>query len=233
MKATLVLHVLAGTLAVVLGYVALYSAKGRTLHRRSGVLFVYAMIAMAALGMVLTIVRGVSPAANIPAGLLTITLVVTALTTVRPSAGARWLDVGAMAVALAVGAVSFTFGVEALANGGRRDGIPAFPFFLFGVAGVTAAVGDWHVLRFGARQGAARLARHLWRMCFALFIAALSFSVQLPKFVPKPYRVPGLFALPILAVLVTMLYWLWRVRTRRSLRGLAVTGAPDTLLPQP
>jgi uncharacterized membrane protein len=232
MRATLLVHILTGTLAVVVGYVALYAAKGGTLHRRSGMLFVYAMIVMAALGMVITIVRGVSPAANIPAGLLTITLVVTAFTTVRPSAGARWLHVGAMVVALAVGTVSLTFGVEALANGGRRQGIPAFPFFMFGVAGLVAGAGDLRVMRSGARQGAARLARHLWRMCFALFIAALSFSVQLPKFIPKPYRVPALFALPILAVLVTMFYWLWRLRTRRSVRGLVMAGAPDALLPQ-
>jgi uncharacterized membrane protein len=232
MNGTLVVHILTGTLAVVAGYVALYAAKGGTLHRRSGTLFVYAMIAMAALGMAITIVRGISPAANIPAGLLTTTLVVTAFTTVRPSAAARWVDIGAMLVALVVGVVSLSFGAEALAAGGRRQGIPAFPFFLFGIAGLVAGAGDLRVLQSGARRGAARLARHLWRMCFALLIAALSFSVQLPKFIPKPYRIPALLALPIVAVLVTMLYWLWRLRTRRPLRGLAVTTAPDTLLPQ-
>ncbi len=29
-----------------------------------------------------------------------------------------------------------------------------------------------------------------------------------------------LLALPVLAVLVTMFYWLWRVRVRRSFRGM-------------
>ena len=36
-----------------------------------------------------------------------------------------------------------------------------------------AAAGDLHVLRSGMPRGGPRLARHLWRMCFALFIAAL------------------------------------------------------------
>src|SRR5689334_25112093 len=98
MNATLALHIFTGTAAVLGGFVALYSAKGGTLHRRSGLLFVYLMIVMAALGMVITLVRGVAPVANIPAGLLTIALVVTALTTVRPAAGAPWLAVGAMVV---------------------------------------------------------------------------------------------------------------------------------------
>jgi uncharacterized membrane protein len=225
MKATLMVHILAGTLAVLLGFVALYTAKGGTLHRRSGVLFVYLMIAMATLGMVITIVRGVAPVANIPAGLLTISLVVTALTTMRPEAGARWLDVGAMLVLFGVGIASLAFGAVAVANGGRLDGIPAFPLFMFGVVGLLAAGGDVRVLRSGARRGAARLRRHLWRMCFALFVASLSFTGQLPKrFIPKQYHYPLLFSLPTLAVLVTMLYWLWRVRTRQPSHGVTVGG---------
>jgi hypothetical protein len=57
-------------------------------------------------------------------------------------------------------------------------------------------------------------------MSIALFIAALSFSVQLPKFLPKPLRIRGLLILPVVAVLVTMVYWLWRIGIRRSVRGL-------------
>jgi hypothetical protein len=212
MHATLLVHIFTGIVAVLLGYVALYAPKGGPLHRRSGLLFVYLMVAMATLGMVITIVRGVAPVANIPAGLLTIALVVTGLTTMRPEAGARWLSVGAMLVLLAVGVASLVFGVEAVANGGRLDGIPAFPLFMFGVVGLLAAAGDLQVLRSGARRGSARLARHLWRMCFALFVASLSFTGQLPKrFVPRQYHHPLLFALPVLAVLVTLLYWLIRI----------------------
>lgn len=63
-------------------------------------------------------------------------------------------------------------------------------------------------------------------MSFALFIAALSFFLGQAKVIPKPIRIPGLLALPVLAVLVTMLYWLWRVRIRRSLRGIVRIGSP-------
>jgi putative ABC transport system permease protein len=60
------------------------------------------------------------------------------------------------------------------------------------------------------------LTRHLWRMSFALLIAAMSFFLGQAKVFPQPVRIYPLLALPVLAVLVTMLYWLWRVRARRS-----------------
>jgi hypothetical protein len=63
-------------------------------------------------------------------------------------------------------------------------------------------------------------------MSFALGIAALSFGVQMTKFIPEQYRLPGLLMLPVLAVLLTMFYWLWRVRFKRSLRGIVLVRAP-------
>jgi hypothetical protein len=59
-------------------------------------------------------------------------------------------------------------------------------------------------------------------MSFALLIAALSFFIGQAKVIPKPIRIPGLLALPVLAVLLTMVYWLWRIRVRRSFRGIVV-----------
>ena len=221
MRLTLLVHILAGGLGLVFGYVALYAAKGAPLHRRSGLLFVYAMLPMALFGLSISAFQNVAPEINIPAGLLTSYLVMTALTTVRPpTAASRWLNVVAMLVALTVGVTMLTFGLEALANGGTRNGMPAFPFFMFGVVGLLASGGDFRMIRSGTLRGASRLARHLWRMSFALFIAALSFSVQLAKMIPRPVRIPALIALPMLAVLVTMLYWLWRVRIRRPFRGI-------------
>ena len=103
--------------------------------------------------------------------------------------------------------------------------MPAFPFVMFGVVAVLGTVGDVRVLRSGALRGSPRIARHLWRMSFALFIAALSFFIGQSDELPASLRIMPLLALPVLAVLVTMLYWLWRVRIRRSLRGVTVVPA--------
>ena len=84
------------------------------------------------------------------------------------------------------------------------------------------------MMRSGPLQGAKRLARHLWRMCFALFIAALSIFIGQADVIPEQFRNRGFLALPVLAVLVTMLYWLWRVRRKRAIRGVvAVNAAQD------
>ena len=103
-----------------------------------------------------------------------------------------------------------------------RNGIPAFPYFMFGVVGTLGAVLDVKMMRSGALKGASRLARHLWRMCFALFIAALSFFIGQADVIPKPVRIMPLLAVPMLVVLVTMFYWLWRIRIRRTFRGVIV-----------
>jgi len=222
MGTTLLIHIAAGGLGLLSGYVALFSSKGSRLHRRTGMVFVCAMLVMSFAGLVVTIGRNVALATNVPAALLTAHLVVTSLTTLRPPPrGGRWLDFGALLVALGVGLTSLAFGFEALAAGGTRKGMPAFPFFLFGVVGVLAAGGDARVLHSGALRGASRIARHLWRMSFALFIAALSFFLGQSDELPRALRILPLLALPVLAVLVTMLYWLWRVRGRRSAPGLS------------
>lgn len=218
-------HILAGSLGLVAGYVALYSPKGATVHRKSGMVFVCAMLTMCFFGTLIAAVRGVAPAINIPAALLTSYLVITALTTVRPlGAGARGLDIGLMLAAFVVGMTDLTFALEAIANGGKRQGMPAFPFVMFAVVGLLGSAGDLRVIRSGALEGASRLARHLWRMSFALFIAALSFFIGQAKVIPEPVRILPLLALPVLAVVVTMVYWLWRVRIRRTF-GASLTPA--------
>ena len=52
------IHIVAGGLAIILGAVALSVTKGGTIHRRSGVLFVYAMLIMALTASILSLLNG-------------------------------------------------------------------------------------------------------------------------------------------------------------------------------
>ena len=222
---TLGMHIVAGALGLLAGFVALYVAKGAWLHRKSGTVFVYTMIVMALVGGLIALVRSKAPEGNVPVALLTTYLVITGLTTVRPRrAGSGRLDVGLVLLASAIGVTFFAFGALAIASpSGKLHGFPAAPFFIFGGITLLAIIGDVRLIRSGGSQairGAPRLARHLWRMSTALLIATLSASVQFGKLIPKQYRVPGMLMLPLLAIVVTMVYWLWRVRVRRSLRGI-------------
>jgi hypothetical protein len=220
------------TLGLIAGYIALFAFKGGAVHRRAGILFVYAMTTMCVGGLMIAVVRSVAPEINVPAALLTSYLAITALITVRPvTAGARPLAIVLMLIALGVGVTMLTVAAEAFANGGRRNGMPAFPFVMFGVVGMLGFLGDLRVLRTGALKGSQRLGRHLWRMSFALFIAALSFSVQAAKLLSRQgIKVPGAaIAVPMLIVLVAMFYWLWRVRGRRSLTGVVRVVVPEAV----
>lgn len=228
MRLDLVVHIFAGAVGILSGYVALSVAKGAGLHRRSGMVFVYAMTTMALIGTTIAFARDVAPWANGPVGLLTAYLVMTGLTTVRrPSAErSRQLDFGLMLLVVAVTVTLFTFGVRVLASPtGKLYGMPALPFLIFAGIGLLATVGDLRLIRAGGVQtirGAPRLARHLWRMCTALLIAAFSFFLGQAKVIPKPIRIVPLLLIPPLIVLGALLYWLWRVRFRGSLRGIVV-----------
>ncbi|HEY0035170.1 MAG TPA: hypothetical protein VGB66_00710 [Longimicrobium sp.] len=228
MRMTLILHIAAGSLALISGYVALYAAKGARVHRGSGAMFVYAMLAMSFFGMAIAAGRGVAPAINIPAGLLCSYLVVTAMTAFRPvDAATRRLNAGAMLVAIGVSLTSLTFGFQAVANGGMRNGMPAVPFFMFGIVALLGSAGDLRMIRSGVPpRGGARIARHLWRMCFALFIAAMSFFIGQADEFPEAVRIPLLLATPVLAPVVSMAYWLWRVRSRPPVRATMIARAP-------
>jgi len=222
MKLVYLIHVLAGTLGLLTGYAALYASKGSAAHRRIGMTFVYTMLTMCLFGMFIAVGRGVAPEINIPAAVITAYLIITAVTTIRPGfSGDRQLHIALMVAAFAIAVADTRFAIEAFSNGGTRDGMPAFPFVMFGTVAFLGVAGDARVLQSGALTGAPRIARHLWRMCFALFIAALSASVQFSRMVPPSLRIP-VMVIPMLVALGCLVYWMWRVRLRKSLRGLSL-----------
>jgi hypothetical protein len=101
------------------------------------------------------------------------------------------------------------------------------PMFVFGVVGLLAAAGDARVMRAGGIQGPRRIARHLWRMCFAMWVAAASFFWGPPGRVPEAIQIPALLAIAVLLPIVVMFYWLWRVRVRQKFPGMPGVRAPS------
>lgn len=221
MRMILLVHILTGGLGLLSGYVALSVTKGASLHRKSGTLFVCVMLTMAVTGMVISTVEGVGPEINVPSSLLVIYMVITSLTTVRPAAGRRWLDRALMLMAMATGLGCFALASRAIATGGREAGL-AYPLVMFGIVAVLASAGDRRMMRTGALRGAPRLVRHLWRMCFALFVASIAFFLGRTR-VPEMFRHPALLASGVLLPIVAMLYWQWRLGVRQTRRGLRMS----------
>ena len=219
-------HLVAGLIALAAGVVALSSLKGAPLHRKSGIVFVYAMLLVALSGVVMATIG--SQKLNLLGGLLTFYMVTTALVTVRRRpAGFHWIDSGALVLALAIGVLGISFGIEASSSAtGRIDGLPPAPAFMFGTVALLAAIGDIRMMVRGV-PGTRRVARHLWRMCFALFSAVSSFfPAQVPKLLP-PLRGAGVLWIPSLLVLSLMVFWLWRVRARQGPRDMDRFAAVD------
>src|SRR4030095_12327235 len=101
---------------------------------------------------------------------------------------------------------------------------------------MAEAIGDLRIMRFGVPRGGPRLARHLWRMCFALFIAAGSFfsiRARVAKILPEPFTTAPMRALPIVLLFGAMFYWLWRVRSRRRALPVRHDSMPLTGLSGP
>jgi hypothetical protein len=146
----------------------------------------------------------------------------------RPTKGIgnEHLRLGRASGCHAIGATIVTYGVQkATGHAGLKDGVPAGMYFFLGSIALLAAAGDVRMLVRGGVFGTQRLARHLWRMCFALFIASGSFFLGPANRPLRLLRTVGLrqqmFAailskevLLLLAILplILMIFWLFRVR---------------------
>lgn len=209
------LHILAGSLAILAGFLALYAGKGSPLHRRSGLVFVLAMLVMCASAALMAAFLRPN-AVNVLAALLTTYLIGTSLLGVRYSElQTRPVIAALMLMALLLAAFAFDLALTALRHPrGVIEQVPAPPLFMFGAVALIAAAMDARLLWVGRLQGAPRLARHLWRMTYAMWIATSSFFLGQAKFFPQPLRKLWLLAIPVLIVTVLLFYWLWKVQRK-------------------
>jgi hypothetical protein len=219
----LAVHFAAGLVSIVSGALALTVAKGGPLHKRAGVVFTWAMILLGLTAAGIGTYE--SNTAQVAAGFVAAYLVFTAMITVKPMPMiGRRFDILLMVLAFLYAAMSLYAGVtEWLDPTIEVVGRPrAGPPLIAGVVILLAAIGDLRAIRTGGLQGTARLARHLWRMCFALFVATGSFFLGQMKFIPETVRVVPLLLVLGFAPLLFLIYWMWRVRFRGRLGGIVV-----------
>jgi hypothetical protein len=172
-----------------------------------------------------------SQPSNISRGIITLYLVTTGLLTLRAhDARSRAIDGVTTVIAFAISIYCLNVAVAAVRSPtGRLDGVPPHPMFVFAFVALLAALGDTRAMLVGGLRGAQRIARHLWRMCFAMFIATGSFFLGQAKVFPKPIRIVPLLALPVLLVVVTMLYWMIRLPFTKWYRRHAIDSLKLTL----
>jgi hypothetical protein len=214
----LVFHISAGTLGLLSGAAAMFFRKGSRRHRVAGNVFVISMLSLSASGAYLGFMK--HQMLNGLQGVLTFYLVATAWWTAKRRDGeAGIFDWGALIVPLAVGTGLVIYGLEAAnSQKGSEGGYPAAAYFIFGSVALLFAAGDVRTLVRGGISGSQRIARHLFRMCYALFTATASFFLGRQIF-PAFLRKTGVLFLLSFLPLILMIFWLFRVRFTDAYRN--------------
>jgi hypothetical protein len=148
------------------------------------------------------------------------------------------LDWVALLIPLAIGILGWRNGLDAVHSPtGSKYGVPAGMHLFMGSVCLLAATGDVHMLMHGGVPGTKRIARHLWRMRFGLFIAAGSFFLGDSN---RPLRLlsavglgqhlsPALFSTSGYLILSVppLIFWLVSVRFTNAFKGESIPVGED------
>lgn len=214
----LVVQICAGILGILSGAVAMSFRKGSHRHGAAGKLFVLSMLSMSASAVCLALMK--HQIGNVLGGAFTFYLVATVWATARRGEGeTRILDWIALLFVLVVGASNVILSLEAAhSRTGFKDGYPAGLYFFSGSLALQAAGVDVRLPVRNGVSGTQRLVRHLWRMCYALFVAAGSLFIAQQQVFPAFLRQTNVLFLPGVLPLVLMIFWLLRVRFANTYR---------------
>jgi uncharacterized membrane protein len=201
--AVVFVHVTAGAFSLVSGAGALFARKGEALHRLSGNVFFVSMIVMTVAAFIAAIAN--QQAINISASTVTFYMITTSWVAATRKDG----EIGQFETFALFGGL----GVVATAAWFAVVDKPAAPVhYVFGSVAAIAVLCDVSVIWRNGISGARRIARHLWRMSFAMLVATGAYFAGQPKFVPAILRETQLNLVPVIAVLVLLFFWLVRVR---------------------
>lgn len=214
-------HVLSGTLCVGAGGTAFLAPKGRPVHRAAGTVFLVSMLATALSGAVIGVLEPTRLLITAFAGLLAAYLVLTGWRTARwrtgRPGGFEWV---ALVAILAGTAGLATLAVLALqTETGRLLGFAGEDYAMLAMMSALGAVADLTLLIRGPLSPRHRIARHLWRMGLAFFIAVGSFFTGPgARVFPEALRESGLLSLPEGLTALLILLFLVRTLLKRSRR---------------
>ena len=225
-------HICAGTLGLLSGTAAMSFRKGSPRHILAGRVFVVSMLTMAVGAVYLAIVR--HQPNNIGGGIITFYLIGTGWLTARRRDGkTSRIDWVLLLIPLVLGILTWMNGIKIVRSGASsQDGVPVGMTFFMGSVMLLAAAGDLRMLVGGGVPGAKRIARHLWRMCFGLFIAAGSFfmgpsnrplrllsNVGMGRYLPQALFSTTLYLILTILPLILLIFWLVRVRFTKAYEG--------------
>lgn len=220
MPILMMIHVLAGTIAVLSGASALLAHKGQSLHRAAGNLFFFSMAVSAIAGSVVALQTPTM--ITFIAGLFTFYLVLTSWLTVRIQCQNTLIfNILNLVFAAVIGYLGITSGMTALESADSLlHGYSSEPYFFFGGLAAFCAILDATMIWRGGYSGAHRIARHLWRMCLALYFAMGSlFTGPGAQIFPESLQGSWVLSLPENIVALLMIFWLARYLVFRTFKA--------------
>ena len=236
----LVAHICAGTAGLLSGTAALSFRKGSPRHVLAGKVFVASMLTMAAGAVYLAVVK--HQPNNVGGGIFTFYLILTAwLTARRRHRETSRLDWVVSLIPLTLGILAWNSGIKALrSHEDLPGGVPVGMHLFMASVMLLAAAGDVRMLLHGGIVGTQRVVRHLWRMCFGLFIAAGSFflgpsnrplrllsTLKLSQHLPSALFSTNLYLVLTVLPLALLIFWWVRVRFTNAFPGKSMSRGDD------
>lgn len=219
MKAILIPHIAAGVIAVFSGFLAVTVRKGGRVHVLAGTWFFGSMLVLGVTASILEPFRTPQPGSPI-GGMIVCYFVATSWVTARRRDGRPgWFEKLACAAVLALATLVIIGG---LTGATQRPGVA----LAVGATCLLAGLLDLNFILRGQLSGAQRIARHLWRMCCAFFIATGSFFLGQQNVLPEAVRGSPLLWVLAFAPFAFMLFWLIRMRFAKAWARL-VFAAPS------
>ena len=208
----LVLHIAGGTAGIASGFTAILARKGGRLHRTAGTVFFVAMLTMTVIAATVSPLLSENQWTNTTAGVFTLYLVITGWLAIRRRPGeVGRIETFAVIAPLGIAGMAVTL---AILNTGKPGAGDFATVYAIAAVATLAAVCDLRMIRCGGIVGPARIARHLWRLTTALFVATGSFFMGQQKFLPEAIRGTIVPVIPVIAVLVLLAFWMMRTRLR-------------------
>lgn len=221
-------HIGGGLVAILAGAAAVAARKGGGRHRLAGTWFFGSMLVLGVTAAILEPFREPEPGSPL-VGLIVCYFVLTSWVTARRRDGsAGWFEIGACVVALGIAAATLWGAM----TGGSTTPVGQGPVFALAGIFLLAGLLDLNTILRKKLTAAQRLARHLWRMCFAFFIATGSFFIGQQDVLPAAVRGSPLLLVLGFAPFAVMAFWLVRLRFPKPLRRITESLGPRVALQQ-
>jgi uncharacterized membrane protein len=207
----LALHIAAGIIGLLAGFAVIFLQKGSKTHKTTGWVFLLAMLVLGLTGSLIAYAKHIP--LSMLNGMLVCYLLLTSLTTIRAASSVSALLNNTLTglAAVLVAGYGYYFYLAVGISPTKLAGFGPAAYAVFGMITAYAFAEDL-VVKFSASVSRRMtLVRHLWRMLFVLFMATAAVFLGQAKLFPATLSQSGAIFVPVIFVLLSLFYWLFKV----------------------